>query len=565
MNLGMRRLAIACVFAAWVIPRIIPLLFFPGTYSYDSWVHIGATEVIVTHNRIPFSGEYYSNLYMPFLHIFAYLIYVFFGLPLIETFRLYTAVLVFAGFTAFFAFFRNLLGNGWPSIVAMFIFSLDVDVAAQTNCAIPEHLALIFLALTLLAALSIVKNNGARREWFVILLVFIVSLPFIHHLTTYFAILFALALLVGSVLSQDSAINRIGIPLSVLLISAMFCLLLFVNPTASSQFNTYFVIILPILFLLAVVCTLLYFAKSWVWQLLRQLQNDWAKKLFLSLGILVGGGFFVATLLFYPYNRPLTWIAFKFGLLSCLFGFGVTIIRVLPWNSGQASFSRLFVSLSFLIIGASFGLMGLFTLIDAHLGLNSVWVFIGHRHFAFLLIPLSAMATLAIYKLVEVQRKSKRLPSRLALPTVTLLLLTFSIGGIYNLYQPIGGWYPEWMNHSEIGAGLWLRDVAEFQSFVVTDMRLMTMMQGMFPADTNRFQFYLLQESILSNPLLILENPRTHNCAVYLLTSDMMESYFLNEYPHQLYSLECSDLLDISNSTAKIYSRRLANVYRLLA
>jgi hypothetical protein len=563
MKLGMQRLAIASVFAAWIIPRIIPLILFPGTYSYDSWVHMGAAEVIITHNRIPFSGEYYSNLYMPFLHVFAYLLYIFFGLPLIETFRLFATILVFVGFCAFFAFFRSLLGRGWSSIVAMFIFALDVDVIAQTNSVIPQHLAMIFLALALLAVTSLVKQERTRKEWGVVLLVITCSLPLIHHLTTYFSILFALALLVGSALSQNPSINRFGIPLSTALLVVPLTLLLVANPTANSQFFMYFPIVLPSFALLAITGSVLYITRNFIWKILGKLRKNWVGVIFVILGGLLGIGFFFATLLFYPYDRPLLWIALKFGLLSCLLGLGISVIRVMPWSVEKPSFFGLFIALSFLVVGVSFGFTGLMTLIDASLGRSTVWVFIGHRHFAFLLIPLAIMSTLALYKLVDRQRNMPNLQNRLILSTMTLLLLTFSIGGIYNLYQPIGGWYPEGMNQSEIGGGTWLREVTEPQSFVVTDTRLMIMMQGMFPADTDRFQFIPLQETYLSNPLLIREDSTTYGHSVYFLTSDLMEIYFLCDYPEQLHSLECSDPLDTANSTAKVYSRLGACVYWL--
>ncbi len=564
MKLGMYRLAIASVFAIWVIPRIIPLLLFPGSYSYDSWIHMGATEVIITNNRIPFYGEYYSNLYMPFLHTLAYLIHIFLGLPLIDTFRLYVAILVLAGFTAFFAFFRNLLGKGWPSVIAMFIFSLDVDVAAQTNSVIPQHLAMVFLSLTFLAALSIVKRTGARKEWLIILLVAVCSLPLIHHLTTYFAVLFVLALLVGSVLSQDSSINRIGIPLSVFLIAVPLALLLLVNPTANSQFLAYFPIILLSLVVLATSVSVLYVTRDWAWRVLKLFRRNWAGKLFFTLGCIAGIGFFFSTIFLYPYDRPVLWIIFKFGLLSCLLTLSISVLRTMPWDIGKSNISGLLVAFSFLVIGASFGITGLLTLIDASLGRSSIWVFIGHRHFAFLLIPVTIMSVVALYKLVETQQKWGRSQNLFVLSTMTLLLLTFSIGGIYNLYQPVGGWYPEGMNQSEIGGGLWLRDMTDTQSFVVTDTRLMIMMQGMFPADSNRFLFLPLQETYLSNPLLIREDSRTQNHSVFLLTSEMMETYFLRDYPEQLYSLECSDPLDAAKSVAKVYTRFGACVYWLV-
>ena len=564
MKLGMQRLAIAGVFAAWVIPRLIPLLLFPGTYSYDSWIHMGATEVIISQNRIPFSGEYYSNLYMPFLHILAYLVYTFFGLPLVEAFRLFVAILVFAGFSAFFSLFRSLLGKGWSSILAMFIFSLDVDVIAQTNSVIPQHLAMIFLALALLAVTSIIKQKGTHKEWIGILLLLTCSLPLIHHLTTYFCLLFALALLVGSALSQNPSMNRIGIPLSLLILVVPLTLLLLVNPTANNQFLMYSPLILATLAVLAGSVSILYLTRNLVWRVLRQLQRNWMKKIFYILGSLVGFGFFFATLLFYPYDRPLLWIVFKFGFLSCLLGLGFAIIRMMPWSVEKPSFFGSFIALSFLVVGVSFGFTGLMTLIDASLGRSTVWVFIGHRHFAFLLIPLAIMATLALHKLVETPRNLGWHQSRLLLITMGILLLTLSVGGIYNLYRPMGGWYPEGMTQSEIEGGFWLRDVTEPESFVITDTRLTIMMQGMFPADTSRFHFITLQETFLSNPLLIREDSRTHNSSVYFLTSDVMETYFLHDYPEQLSSLECSDYLDSASSTAKVYTCWGACVYWLV-
>lgn len=85
------------------------------------------------------------------------------------------------------------------------------------------------------------------------------------------------------------------------------------------------------------------------------------------------------------------------------------------------------------------------------------------------------------------------------------------------------------------------------------------MMQGMFPAGTRCPQFLQLNQSILTNPLQIRSDPRTNERTVYFMTSDLMEAQFILKYQVYPLSMECSSLLNATNSLAKIYSRVHAN------
>ena len=95
MQQVLRRLAIAGVFFAWVLPRVLPLLLYPGVYSFDTWYFMGHVESILISNHIPplspFEFYYISH---PALYLFAIQITYFFGLSLIDAFRVFAVILI---------------------------------------------------------------------------------------------------------------------------------------------------------------------------------------------------------------------------------------------------------------------------------------------------------------------------------------------------------------------------------------------------------------------------------------------------------------------------------------
>jgi hypothetical protein len=328
--------------------------------------------------------------------------------------------------------------------------------------------------------------------------------------------------------------------------------------------QNYAPIIVVGLIFLVVACVAFHFSRNRIWHFLELLRGKTAGRVLVLLGGLAAISFFAATLFYYPYERSWLWIALKFGLFSCLLGLGLAVLRLLPWTDTRTGILGLFIGLSFLVIGGSFGYTGALTLFYASVGRTAVEVFVGHRHIAFLLIPLAVTSALSIY-LVCMRVKLKRFPNLLTIAGLSLLMITFSIGGIWNLYAPAGGWYPEWCNQSEINAGLWLGEAAPLQSIITTDKRLTCMMQGMFPAGTDRFLFFQLDQEILANPMRLQSNPLTHQHEVYFMTSDLMEALFILKYLVPPISLQCSNSLNVANSVAKVFAGAHASTYWLAA
>jgi hypothetical protein len=562
----MQRAAYGCVFLAWVFPRIIPLFLYPGVFSSDTWIHIGYTEAILVQNHIPFLNPMrYSYFYMPLLHIFGILIHQFLGLSLIDSFRLIAGILVIAGFLAFFTLFRCILGLGWSSLIAMLIFSVDLDVVAQTNSAIAEHFALVFLALILTCAIRLITRNGRRREWALMLALLVPVLAVGHHLTSYFGLLFSISLLIASVLSRAPIVRKFGIIISVVLTSSLGVILILTNPVMLGYYRKYFLILNSVLVLIGVFSILLYFGREWVWRLLESLNHRWARILFTFLGCIAGIVFFAATLLFYPYERTWLWIALKFGFLSCLIGLSLAALRFLPWANLKPSMLGLYIAVSIITVGLSFCYTGLLTLVYAAVGGSGFEIAIGHRHFAFFIIPFSISSALALQRLYRKHTTWTRFSNKLVLPGIILLLLTFSAGGLYNLYYPAGGWYPEYCNHAEIASGQWLHSSAEFNSVIVTDIRLDRMIQSTFPMGTTRFLIFHLTPELLASPRLILNETDVEQNTVYFMISDLMETATITGYLDEPIALECTDSLDRASSLARIYTRSGATIYCMVS
>ncbi|MCK4817366.1 hypothetical protein KA005_16470, partial [bacterium] len=258
-------------------------------------------------------------------------------------------------------------------------------------------------------------------------------------------------------------------------------------------------------------------------------------------------------------------VILKFGLFSCLFGISLAALRFMPWTNLKPNMFGLFIALSIIFIGLSFSYTGFLTLVYAALGGSGVEIAIGHRHFAFFIIPFSISSTIALRRLRRQHIKWTRFPNRLVLPGIILLLLTFSAGGLYNLYFPAGGWYPEYCDQAEISSGLWLHNSAEYRSVVVTDLRLDRMMQSTFPMGTTRFILLHLTPEILTNPQLILSEPDVDQNTVYFMISDLMETYFVTGSVDRPIFLDCTALLDRAGSVARIYTRSSATIYCLVS
>ena len=134
MQLSLRRLAIVFTFFVWVLPRVFPLLMYPGVFSLDSWFFMGYAESVLIWNHIPPLNPFdYYYISHPALYLFTVQLSYFFGIPLLESFRLFAVILIINGFLVFFVLFRRFLGPGWPSIIAMLLFALAVDVRRRSK------------------------------------------------------------------------------------------------------------------------------------------------------------------------------------------------------------------------------------------------------------------------------------------------------------------------------------------------------------------------------------------------------------------------------------------------
>lgn len=562
MQSGMRNLAHCIVFIAWFFPRCLALLY-PGVYSYDVWVHIGYVKGILSQNHIPLLNPYeYWYYCTPFLHLSTIVIHNFMGLSIIDSFRLFAIILTIVGFFAFYSLFRGILGTNWRSFIAMMLFSLDFDVITQTNSAIPENLALVFLALMLLLVVKLVGFSNKRGELFIAIFIIVFSLVFTHHLTTYFGLLFALSLFVASVLSKNSAERRVSIVISSMLIVSLIVLPIITNPFMAALYGGYFYLVIVCFSALFFICTIFFLKRELIWQWLNKLRSNNAKRLFVILACFAGLGFFLVTLLFYPYNRPVLWVILKFGLFSCLLGLSIAVFPLLPWSNNKTWIFGLFLGISVLTMGISFIYTTVRTFRFAGFGSVRWEAAVSHRHLAFMLIPFAVMSSIALHKLLLHHRKRRNSHHRMILPGITLLLLVFSASGIVNLYAPVGGWYPEWFSHSEIDAALWLGNAAGNKVFVITDLRLSRLMAGMFPMGFSQLRFLQLNQMILANTTLIFDDPRSHQRSIYFMTSELMETHFmLEKFVVPPIILECSDILDAENSIARIYANSYANIY----
>jgi hypothetical protein len=564
MKLEMRWLAYACIITAWVVPRILPLLLYPGVYSFDAWLHIGYTEGILAQNQIPFEyGSQYPYFYVPFMHLFAILIQFYFGLPLIECFRILAAILVLAGFLTFFALFRSILGKGWASIVAMLLFSVDVDVVAQTNCAIPENFALVFLALILLISLKLVTQRESRWQLMIASFLLLPTLVLGHHLTSYFAILFALSLFVASIASQNKPIQRIGAIVGLSFTIGIFALFISTNPRLRYFFSGYYPVIIIGLASLFLCGFFIHLIRNRLWRWLEILRSVWAKRIFPVLGFIIGIGFFTVTLLFYPYDRSWQWLILKFGFFSCLLGLSVAVLNLMPWADNKTGFIGLCFAVSIILIGVSFIYSASLSLVHVALSYDTLELSIGHRHFTFFIIPFAIISTIALTRLVDKHKQWKG-SHRIILPGIALLLITFSAGGIYNLYVPAGGWYPEWGNQAEIDSALWLQSTADYPSVIISDGRFNTIMNAMYPRGTNLLQFQQMNSSILEDPSTIQEIFPASEAAMYFMTSEFMESHFILEFLTYPITLDVSAYLDKETAVAKVFSNSAASIYWLI-
>ena len=197
-------------------------------------------------------------------------------------------------------------------------------------------------------------------------------------------------------------------------------------------------------------------------------------------------------------------------------------------------------------------------------GIYAIEISIGHRHFTFLLIPFVISATLALFYLKKKHQTTPRPINRLIFPTITLLILILAAGNIYNLYHPAGNWYPEYYSHSEIATGNWFRTTSTHQSTIATDHRIIRMMYGMAPIDSNWFNLVWLDPELLQDPQLIVNNLSLYQNDVYFFTSELSEANYIIEFLQPPISIDYSSHLDQTSSVARIYSRETAQVYRLL-
>jgi hypothetical protein len=147
------------------------------------------------------------------------------------------------------------------------------------------------------------------------------------------------------------------------------------------------------------------------------------------------------------------------------------------------------------------------------------------------------------------------------MPTLAIIMLILITGGVINIYSPIGGWYPEGFDNSEIYAGVWLNENAQIPSYVATDLRLTKMLYGLFPRGTARFRFIQMNHTLFVDEDQIMRDFKNLQYPLYFLTSELMENQFINEFLSHPIQVNCSQALDQSSSVAKIFAIFRSRIY----
>ena len=232
--------------------------------------------------------------------------------------------------------------------------------------------------------------------------------------------------------------------------------------------------------------------------------------------------------------------------------------------TNKNNFLGLFLVLSALLVGLSFSYTAMQGFLELTLGRLSLEIAFSHRHLAFLLIPFSAMSTIALFRIRNKRKQSDSILSKSVLPVITVIFLILAYGGIFNIYSPVGGWYPEYCNQSEIQTGLCISEISVTRSFIITDRRLNWMMQGMYPIGTNHLQLIRLEYDMIIDPRIIQSDPRTELYPVYYLTSDLMDSNLIFDYLLPPAKMDVSTVYNENSALAKIFTNIGARVYFLV-
>jgi hypothetical protein len=326
-------------------------------------------------------------------------------------------------------------------------------------------------------------------------------------------------------------------------------------------FRRYSTIIILAVAILIVTLLVLNFKREEVWKLLGKIKSPTFRNLFPFLGVIIFIGSLSTLFLLYPYERSVEWITLKFGLLCFLLGLSFSVFNLLPWLSNRKNVFGIFVVIAIIILGLSFIYPAISTLIDAAIGIRTVETAIGHRHFAFLLIPIIIASTIAVFFIKRDFLSNRSSRSKTIIPIFALLILVLSAGGLYNLYWPIGGWYPEWCNQPEIVTANWVSDNSLIPSTIITDQRLTKLIQGTYPMGSERYTFVFLNPLVLDfieNGTLSNETARSPH---YIFTSALAEEFSIIEFLYPPIQFNYSSVLDESIFASKIFSTHGSNVY----
>jgi hypothetical protein len=550
------------VFAVWLLPRIFPLVAYPGLYSYDAWTHLGYSLALLRDGHIPLVNyANYAYYVHPAMHILALALYYFLGLPVGMCLQILTVLLPLLLFFAFYVFLRQILNKEWQVQTGMLILALSPDVLAQTNAALPESLALTFMALGFALIVKMVRQQQAILQNSVLLSIVTISLYLSHHLATLMFCLGCIAFCICLLILRARRFWRIGLPATVLPAVTGLILLLTFDPFTQG-FLTYLLpryALLPVLLILTTTILVMLGPRflRWIERICMKVPA-WALT---GSGITLALVLFALLIFFYPTQRALEWILFKFAPLVVLVTFAaVYALRAASRRSPKAF--GLSFALSWLAILSVTFVISTFLAFTrpGSWQLLTIEASLAHRHFTYITIAATPVACIflgvCVKPFVHPQDKRNRGWKRVgAFGLVALLGCTLVIATC-NVYAPAGGWYQTWFSESEIDAAYWLAGTRGPASTTVTDARLALLFRGVSPCLPSNQSLRAFNMSYLTNPIRVGATGNT-----YYFVTNLMETQFMLDFSTPPRTVAIRAQFDSSERLGRIYTSAAATVY----
>jgi hypothetical protein len=550
------------VFAAWLLPRIFPLAAYPGLYSYDAWTHLGYSLALLQNGHIPLVNyANYSYYVHPAMHVLALMLYYYLGLPVGICLQVLTILLPFLLFLTFYVFLRAILKTEWQVQTGMLILALSPDVLAASNAALPEALALSFMALGFALIVKMIRQQQSIIQNSVLLAIATICLYLSHHLATLMFCLGCIGFCICLLVLRRRRLWSIGLPVTVVPAATGLILLLTFDPFTQG-FLTYLLPRYALLLVLLIFVTVLLIMLGprilgWI-ERIRARTPSWLPA---TSGIIFALVLLVLLISFYPTERPLDWVVYKFTPLTILVTLaGVVASRVASRKNPEA-FELAFPLFWLGILGVTFIISTLLAFArPASWQLLTIEASLAHRHFTYITIATIPLACtfLAIFVQPYIHRKNERVRlwrRTFAVGLVALLGCTLVVASC-NVYAPAGGWYPTWFSESEIDAAFWLAQTRGAASTTVTDQRLVALFRGVSPylPSNNSVKPFIL--SYLTNPIQASGKGNT-----YYFVTNVMEAQFMADFSTPPSSIAIRAHFDPNERLARIYASAAATIY----